>query len=473
MTNVPRPYFGPDGFVAPPESDIVDGVAADINAAFGGGLNPAPETPQGQLAVSTAAIIGYGNDVFLNMTRQFDPAYAEGRMQDGLGRIYFLERDPAEPTVVQAVCTGAAGTVISVGSLARSIAGDTYSSTQEGTIPAEGSITLPFACTVPGPVVCAANSLTTIYRTVPGWDTVNNPTEGVLGRYVESRAEFEDRRSASVALNAIGSIPAIRATVLNVENVLDAYVRDNYTSDPETVGGVEIAANSLFVCVAGGAAADIAKAIWRKKSPGCGYTGTTTETVVDDNSGYSLPYPSYDVSFTIAAALPVAFRVEIASSSGVPSTAAADIQAAVIAAFSGSDGGPRAKIGSTIYASRFYAPIASLGAWAQIVSILIGSPNISEAVVTGSIAGTELDVTAVASGTLDIGQTIAGDGILAGTVITALGTGSGGTGTYSVSKSQTVSSETISAFLADRNSVTAQIDQIPTISADDIVVVLS
>jgi hypothetical protein len=65
------------------------------------------------------------------------------------------------------------------------------------------------------------------------------------------------------------------------------------------------------------------------------------------------------------------------------------------------------------------------------------------AVVTGSISGTTLTVTAVSSGTLAVGAYITGTGITAGTNITGLGTGTGGTGTYTVSASQTVSSTTI------------------------------
>lgn len=70
------------------------------------------------------------------------------------------------------------------------------------------------------------------------------------------------------------------------------------------------------------------------------------------------------------------------------------------------------------------------------------------AVVTGSIATTVLTVTAVTSGTLSVGQTISGSGITAGTKITALGTGLGGTGTYTVDTSQTASSTTVTASAA-------------------------
>lgn len=60
---------------------------------------------------------------------------------------------------------------------------------------------------------------------------------------------------------------------------------------------------------------------------------------------------------------------------------------------------------------------------------------------TGSISGTTLTVTAVSSGFLMVGDTITGTGITANTVITGFGSGTGGTGTYTVNNSQTVGSE--------------------------------
>jgi hypothetical protein len=68
------------------------------------------------------------------------------------------------------------------------------------------------------------------------------------------------------------------------------------------------------------------------------------------------------------------------------------------------------------------------------------------AVITASMSGTTMTVTAVASGTLYVGQTIQGAGIATQTIITALGTGSGGTGTYTINNSQTISSQTMYAL---------------------------
>lgn len=57
-------------------------------------------------------------------------------------------------------------------------------------------------------------------------------------------------------------------------------------------------------------------------------------------------------------------------------------------------------------------------------------------------AGTILNVSAVASGTIFIGQRVTGSGVTAGTIVTGFGTGSGGAGTYTVNTSQLVGAGT-------------------------------
>jgi hypothetical protein len=72
----------------------------------------------------------------------------------------------------------------------------------------------------------------------------------------------------------------------------------------------------------------------------------------------------------------------------------------------------------------------------------ISSP--AAAIFTGSTSGTTLTVTSISSGTIAINQSLYGIGVLPETVITALGTGTGGTGTYTINRSQTVASGTMS-----------------------------
>lgn len=91
-----------------------------------------------------------------------------------------------------------------------------------------------------------------------------------------------------------------------------------------------------------------------------------------------------------------------------------------------------------------------VGTYTVNIAQTIASENMSTAsagaIVTGSITGTTLTVTAVTSGTLYVGQTIQGTGVTANTMITALVSGTGGTGTYTVSTSQTVASTTLYAL---------------------------
>ncbi|MCF1367303.1 glycoside hydrolase family 55 protein [Burkholderia cenocepacia] len=73
------------------------------------------------------------------------------------------------------------------------------------------------------------------------------------------------------------------------------------------------------------------------------------------------------------------------------------------------------------------------------------SDTTSGAYAQGSISGTTLTITSVTNGTLTVGQRITGNGIATGTYISALGTGTGGVGTYTVTLAQTVSNVTICA----------------------------
>ena len=73
----------------------------------------------------------------------------------------------------------------------------------------------------------------------------------------------------------------------------------------------------------------------------------------------------------------------------------------------------------------------------------ISSP--ASAVFTGSTSGTTLTVASVSSGTIAVGQSLFGIGVLPETVITALGTGTGGIGTYTINRSQTVATAVLNS----------------------------
>lgn len=365
--------FTDAGPVAPTEAEIRAFLWDIFQTAFGGNLNQSDTTPQGQLVTSLAAQIGASNDQMLEYYNLIDPATSSGRMQDAIGRIYYLERLAPRATSVSATCRGAVGTVLQAGALAQASDGTIYQSMGDAVIGSDGTATVTFAAIEDGPIECPAGTLNAIYRVVVGWDSITNDADGIIGRDTETAHEFEARRTASVAGNAVGMLQSILAAVLNVEDVVSAYVTENATASSATIGGVSIAARSIYVAAQGGADADIAAAIWSKKSGGCGYVGNTTVTVYDMSEAYAAPYPSYSVTFQRPAALPIYVSVVLANNGQVPADAAEKIKTAIVSAFSGSDGGTAVGIGRAIYASRFYAPIAALGSWAQISSLTIGT----------------------------------------------------------------------------------------------------
>ena len=410
MTNVPAVTFGATGFLAPSTTQVLTGVIADIQAAFGGKLNlsinnlKSLATSQGQLATSMTGSIVNANNAFLVQAQQTDPAFAFGRWQDAIGNLYFLPRNPAEPTALQVACNGEPNVPIPVNATIKDNASNIYSCTQAGVIPATGSITLSFACTVPGPV--AVPQSVAPFQTIPGWDSASI-ISGVIGRDVEGRAAFEQRRQDSVAGNSFGAIGSIIGAVSKVSGVLDYFGFSNNSANPTTINGVTVPPFSIFVCVAGGAPSDVARAIFSKKGAGAPMLGNTTVTVFDTNPLLPAPQP-YQITYQIPSALQLLFNVVIAAGPLVPSDAQQQIQNALLAAFAG---------------------------------------NTLSASFTGSVAGTTLTVSDIESGTIVVGQTLSdlSGNVTPGTTITAVGTGTGGVGTYTVSQTQNVASEAMTS----------------------------
>ncbi len=401
-SSVPQIEFTPSGLVIPTEADVLTGVQTDMDAAFGGGLNPALETPQGQLATSQTAIIGDKNNEVALIVNQVDPQYSDGTFQDAIGRVYFLTRKPATSTSVICTLGGAAGTVIPAGTFAQDTNGNTYASTGLATIGGGGTVDAEFQNVQTGPIACAADTLTQVYQAITGWDTITNADDGSLGHVVENRADFELRRKNSVALNGRSTPEAIYAAVFEVDNVLDCYVIDNPTNATVPTGSTDfpVVAHSVYVAVVGGTDQDVAEAIWSKKDAGCNYNGNTTVTV-NDLSGYSYPAPTYEVSFERPSALPILFAVQLLDTPLVPLDYEDLVKNAIIARFNGTDGTVRERIGSLVVGSTYYAPVALSGANIVPLSILIGTVTADQASVqvgideTPTITDTDITVTLV------------------------------------------------------------------------------
>jgi hypothetical protein len=489
-TNVPPITWNNGMPVVPSEQDVLAGRAADFTAAFGSGLVTSPTTPQGQIIASDAAIIGDANAQIALAASMVDPDQAEGAWQDAIGAIYFLQRIAAAGSVKTVTCIGAVNTPIPVGALIQDPSGYLWALTGALNLGSMGQAVGTFQCTTTGPIAWPGSTPCTIYTQVNGWDQATSALAAAEGNLVESRAAFENRRRQSVAINSHGSPPTILGLVLDVANVLSAYVIDNPTNAPVNVGSTAYAvpAHSILVSVYGGLASAVALAIWTGKDAGCGYAGNTSYTIADPSYPIG-SQPQYTVTWLVPTPNPVYFAVTIQNNASLPPNIVALVQSAVLETFNGTDeaGSVPAGIGLTISGSRYTPQINLISAAVNIVSINVGIQTAvgGESVGTGNGSAVTFGHTAahlaVVPGTVTVtaGAVVAtddGNGNLTGTGISS-GTINYATGvlsiTYSVAPANLLAITMGYSYCNPSTGiVTMGVDQMPTLVQPSVVVTL-
>ena len=540
MSNVPVIQFTPTGLVVPTEAQVLAGAQADINAAFGGNLNPALETPQGQIATTQAAAIADKNSQIAYLINQINPAFSSGRWQDALGSIFGMTpRIPASATLVTCTVTGLNQTIIPANALAIDTAGNIYSLTASVTIPVSGSTSAVFQNNATGPIPCPAGTLNRIYNLsqVPGWESITNPTAGVLGVNQETRFAFEARRKLTIAANSRGMLSSVAGAVANVPGVSFVYADENPNAWTGATGANALITGSISATtltigsiLQGGSIAigqyvsgqGIPAGVTITAGSGLSWTISTSLTVSTEQmqiggvqivpnslylcvagtatsanianaiitkkapgcgyngnttyNGYDTtltPPVAYSVTWQTAAEVEIYYLVTIANNLNIPADYVALIQAAVESSLTGTDGGPVSGIGSVILPSRYYNAIAALGGWAMIRSISVDS---SLQTPTAAITGSISGTTltvTAVTGTVALNQLLVASTVIPGTTITGFGTGTGGTGTYTVSNSQTVASGAINGISIDETSVQLNPTQYPVTANGNVVVLIS
>lgn len=355
-----RLTFEDTGLVAPETADIREDVGGEFIRVFeregDPPLNIEPTTPAGQLVDVVVGEIEAVNAGFLYLASQFDPATADGRFQDALAYIYFLNRKLSEPSIVTCQVTGLPGTVIPYGAVVQAQNGYQLICTASVTIGDTGQAETTFRSTQYGPIDFAPHSVTQIITITPGWDSVDNETAGVAGRIIETRGEFETRRAASVAANAHGSTSAIYGALANIDGVIDLQVLENVGPFPVVKYGVTVPGHGITVCIYGGEDADIAEWIYRKKDNGAD-TGGNTDIVYADADYHNAVY-----NYKIMRPEPVNFWINVVLGAGDPPSGAvvAALKQALFNDFYGLNVNPRVGLATNVYASRFYCPAVNV-----------------------------------------------------------------------------------------------------------------
>ena len=323
-------------------------------------LDTNPETPAGQLIDGQTALASEKDNDMIYIANMFNPKNATGVWQDALAAIYFLNRKIALPTYVTCQVRGAYGTTIPYGALVQDVNGYTFLNTSVVVIGSSGTANIYVRCTETGAVEVAPNTVTQIVTTVPGWDSVTNPSAGVTGRDEESQAAFENRRAGSVGKNSHGAVASIYGTIADLNNVVAVLVLENTTNADKTIKGVTLAGHSVYISVYGGDNTDIARAIYNKIDGGCGTQGNTmlTYNPASDNIA-DQPDALYTYYIERPDTVETAVKVTVSDDETTGLTNA--IKEAVVNNFNGNSSFRRVKMGDTLYASRFYADVIKAG----------------------------------------------------------------------------------------------------------------
>lgn len=291
---IPRIELTTVGYVVPTTEEINIGVWQVLDEALGGNLSRVQGSPQYQLATSFTAIVKDSYDKMVEQANQFDPRYASGIYQDAIGELYFMTRKLATNSVCPVVFEGLSGATIPSGFEVQDIIGRSWRTVGEYNIGSNGKVAIQCVCDIAGAIEALPNSITVIPSALNGLDRVYNEDSAIMGYSEESRVDFNVRRRESVAINGKMTDDATRGAVLDVRNVVDAYVISNPTDATVTFGETNYPAirNSIVVSVVGGVDYDVAKAAFIKAGTGCSWNGNTDVTIIADGFDYNPPeYP--------------------------------------------------------------------------------------------------------------------------------------------------------------------------------------
>ena len=295
-------------------SGILNGTAdyAGLYSIYGPSINVAPNSPDGQMVNIVAQAKLDVLEAIVQAYNSFDPDQAVGVQLDQRCAINGVFRQAGSYTSQQiAVTTSASTTLVGLDAApatpftVQDGAGNQYAPVTTTAIGAAGTTTVVFRAITLGPIQSAANSITTISTVQAGVTSVNNPSGPTsVGTNEETDYALRIRRQNSVALPSIGYLSGLYGAILNTAGVNATTIYENTTSTTDANG---VPAHSIWPIVLGGSNADVAAAIYLKRSAGCGMYGAVTQGVTQyDGSTFNVKFSrptnqTLYLSFSIAA----------------------------------------------------------------------------------------------------------------------------------------------------------------------------
>lgn len=222
---------------------------------------------------------------------QFNPNAAESVYLDNLGQLIGVPRLGEEHSFDLCNLTLGASFSAGPGVMIVSVVGqptirftnrDAVASTTAGVYS-----NIPFIAIDPGPIPANAGTLTVI-TPISGWTACTNPLNATPGRFVETDEEYRLRMDQLKSAQGSGTLPGIRAELLRIPGIQQAFVFENATDATDGDGVPPHAIECVIFDGPSPTVADntIALAIWKNKPSGIATYGSTSGTITDDTGAF-------------------------------------------------------------------------------------------------------------------------------------------------------------------------------------------
>lgn len=407
------------GFVAKTVDDILSDIEASQLATIDPALDVSPEQPIGQLngiySDQLAQLWELAALCYNGMSRD----NAEGPQLDNVNNLTGTKRLSASPSyTLQTNAFTQVGTY-SAGALVANVSGQgsvqfangedvlialvggTYKATVNNVVVAT-SATLPitvtgtkFICLVDGPTVANAGTLTVITNPVTGWSSTTNPTDASLGSNVELDTPYRLRGDQEISASGSGNPDAMRADILNVPGVIEAFVIENNTGFYDATGNPPHSFLPIIWDGAAPAASDnaVAQAIWNDKPTGIAPSpiATVTDGIAIDTTGAQQTVPfsratQLTLYLTIVVTMMPGFTVDAPTALAIKQAVVASSQAKTLVTPQG-----------TLAANPAY-----LGLGSSVIATAIESAILASGLNVSDVSSLKLGFSASPSGTTNL-----------------------------------------------------------------------
>lgn len=280
------------GTIVPDTSSTKKQVIEDLKQIKGfENMDYSDETPQGGIANAITLVrddIARNNAYIANM---FNPNYAVGAFLDAIGSLTATERFKATYTMVYGVeLRGVRNTYVPNTLTVKNNNEDEFKIVGATTIGLDGIVLADFQAVKSGDIPCLANELDTDSTGVLGLESITNPNAGVIGENSENDVRFRRRREQTLAIQGTGTTEAIISGFYALPSIRSINFKENPTDQPTVEDGINLIANSIWVCVDGGNDEEIAKVFASKKDIGCAMNGEIEYAYLDPFSQQEVTY---------------------------------------------------------------------------------------------------------------------------------------------------------------------------------------